>query len=316
MFYIFHGADAFSQRETLAELLARLGDPSLLELNTTHLPGSASLGELREVCDVVPFLAPVRLVIVEDMLSGNNRRELVEQLLVYLPHLPDSTRLVFLESQPLRSNHRLLRLAEEAENGFARQFNRPEGAALSHWIEERVKSHGGKVTPQAVHSLAVNIGNDLSLLENEIEKLVLFCGEEAVEAEDVTLLSPHVAEASIFELVDALGSRNGRQAASLLSQKLSEGADPFYLFAMVVRQFRLLIQIGELGEEGLRPPAVAQRLRIHSFVAGKLFQQSQRFTLAQLEQIYGHLLEIDVGVKTGRADMTTALNLLVATLAT
>lgn len=316
MFYIFHGSDAFSQRETLAQLLARFGDPSLLELNTTHLPGSASFGELREVCDVVPFLAPARLVIVENMLSGNSGSKLVEQLLAYLPHLPESTRLVFLESQPLRSNHRLLRLAEEAENGFARQFNRPEGAALSRWIEERVKSHGGKATPQAVHSLAVNIGNDLSLLENEIEKLVLFCGEEAVEAEDVSLLSPHVAEASIFDLVDALGSRNGRQAASLLSQKLTEGADPFYLFAMVVRQFRLLIQIAELGEEGLRPPAIAQRLRIHSFVAGKLFQQSQRFTLAQLEQIYAHLLEIDVGVKNGRADMTTALNLLVATLAT
>ncbi|MDT8304857.1 MAG: hypothetical protein RRC07_02880, partial [Anaerolineae bacterium] len=67
--------------------------------------------------------------------------------------------------------------------------------------------------------------------------------------------------------------------------------------------------------EGLRPPAIAQRLRLHSFVAGKLFQQSQRFTMAQLEQIYAHLLDVDVGVKTGRTDMTTALNLLAATLA-
>ncbi|MDT8305948.1 MAG: DNA polymerase III subunit delta, partial [Anaerolineae bacterium] len=249
MFYIFHGDDAFSQRETLAELLARLGDPSLLELNTTHLPGSASFGELREVCDVVPFLAPVRLVIVEEMFTGANGRDVVEELLAYLPHLPETTRLVFLESQALRSNHRLLRLAEEAENGFARRFNRPEGAALSRWIEQRVKSHGGKATPQALHSLAVNIGNNLALLDNEIEKLVLFRGEEAVEAEDVALLSPHVAEASIFELVDALGSRNGRQAAILLSQKLAEGADPFYLFAMIVRQFRLLIQVKELADD-------------------------------------------------------------------
>jgi DNA polymerase III subunit delta len=82
-----------------------------------------------------------------------------------------------------------------------------------------------------------------------------------------------------------------------------------------VRQFRLLVQIRELSEEGLRPPAIAQRLRIHSFVADKLHQQSQRFRLDQLEQVYAHLVDIDVGVKTGRMEMATALNLLVASLA-
>jgi hypothetical protein len=43
-------------------------------------------------------------------------------------------------------------------------------------------------------------------------------------------------------------------------------------------------------------------------------QQGRGFSLSQLEQIYRHLLDIDVGVKTGRTDMTTALNLLVVGL--
>jgi DNA polymerase-3 subunit delta len=248
------------------------------------------------------------------MLAGSNA-ELVDQLLDYLPHLPQTTRLVFLESQSLRSNHRLLRFAEKAENGFVRQFSRPEGSALNRWIERRFESHGGQASPQAVQTLVVNIGNDLALLENEIEKLALYRAGETVEAEDVFLLCPHVAEASIFDLVDALGGRQGKQAAVLLNRKLAEGTDPFYLFAMIVRQFRLLIQIRELGEDGLRPPAIAQRLRIHPFVAGKLHQQCQRFTLPQLEEIYAHLLETDVGVKTGQAEMTTALHLLVGGLA-
>ncbi|MGB5059280.1 MAG: hypothetical protein WBO48_11325, partial [Candidatus Promineifilaceae bacterium] len=57
-----------------------------------------------------------------------------------------------------------------------------------------------------------------------------------------------------------------------------------------------------------------QRLKMHSFVAGKLYQQSAQFSLPQLEQIYRHLLEVDVAVKTGRNDMVTAVNLLVAAL--
>ena len=83
---------------------------------------------------------------------------------------------------------------------------------------------------------------------------------------------------------------------------------------MFTRQFRLLIQVKEVAATGARPVTVAQKLKIHNFVAGKMMQQAQGFSREQLEQVYAHLLDIDVGVKTGRADMTTALNLLVAAL--
>lgn len=316
MFYIFHGDDAHSQKETLDDLLARLGDRSMLELNTTRFRGAVTLGQLRQACDSIPFLAKRRVVIVENGLSQTNSREFVDDLIGYLPHLPEFTRLIFLESQTLRSNHRLLSFAEKQENGFVRAFTRPEGRALERWVQQRVQESGGDIEPRAIHLLVSSTGNDLSLLANEVEKLVLYRLDNGpITAEDVAALCPYAAEASIFELVDALGARDGRAAASLLQTKLNEGADPFYLFAMIIRQFRLLLQTKELAEQGLRPPAIASRLRIHSFVAGKVYQQSQRFSLAQLEHIYGHLLQTDVGVKTGQADMATSLSLLVAGLA-
>jgi len=317
MFYIFHGDDVYSQKETLADLTAKLGDPSLLELNTTHFEGPVDFGHLRQACDSVPFLAKRRIVVVEDALSQSAGRSFIDALVDYLPDLPESTRLFFLESQSLPGNHRLLKLASKAENGYVKAFNRPEGRSLDRWVQERVAEHGGSISPHAVHTLVSSAGNDLTLLANEIEKLVLFKQDDgAIEAEDVSRLCPYAAEASIFDLVDALGNRSGKQAATLLQKKLQEGADPFYLFAMIVRQFRLLIQTKELAEDGRRPPAIADALHIHSFVAGKMYKQSQRFTLFQLEQIYAHLLETDVKVKTGQADMVTSLNLLVAALAT
>lgn len=315
MFYIFHGDDDHSQKATLESLIAKLGDPGLLDLNTTRLTGSVSFSELRQACGAMPFLAPARIVIVEDLLCGKPGKALLKQLADYLPQLPESTRLVFLESQTLRAQHPLLALAQAAPNGYAKAFERPEGGRLDRWIQERVAEKNGRITPRAAHLLGANVGNDLRILDNEIEKLVLYAGAEAeITPEDVTLLSPYVAEASIFELVDALGNRNGKKAAALLQEKLNAGADPFYLFAMFVRQFRLLIQVKELAEAGHNPPAMARELRTHAFVVGKIYQQSRGFSLAQLEQVYGHLLEIDVGVKTGTQDIHTALNLLVANL--
>jgi len=317
MFYIFHGDDSHSQKETLVSLRAKLGDPSMLELNTTQLSQPFSLAEIRQACDAVPFLAPARLVIVEDLFVSKPDKKFLDELLAYLPQLPETTRLVFLESQALPANHRILKLAGQEGRGFARLFKRPEGGNLDRWIRQRVAQKQGHISGQAVHMLASNIGNDLLILDNELEKLVLYKGtEKEIEAEDVALLSPYAAEANIFDLVDAVGNRDGKQAAALLHQKLGEGTDPFYLFSMFVRQFRLLVQVKELAEAGDHPPAISRQLNLHSFVAGKLYQQAQHFSLSQLEQIYRHLLDIDVGVKTGRNDMTTALSLLVSSLTT
>lgn len=317
MFYLFHGDDVYAQKETVARLLNKLGDPAMLDLNTSRFSGAFSFVDLRQACDALPFLTPARVTIITDFFAAKPGKDFLAELVAYLPQLPGTTRLIFLESQPLRDNNVLLKLARELTNGYEKLFVRPQGSELERWIQQRVGKKGGHISPQAVHLLAVNVGNDLDILDNEIEKLVNYKGpdESAVIAPaDVTLLSPYVAAASIFDLVDALGNRNGRRASLLLQQKLNEGIDPFYLFSMFVRQFRLLIQVKELADAGYRPQGISRELKLHSFVVGKLFQQARGFSQRELEQIYRRLLDVDVDVKTGQDDMQTALYLLVANL--
>ncbi len=318
MFYVFHGDDVHKQKETVARLVSKLGDPAMLDLNTSRFNGIMPFVELRQTCDSIPFLAPARIVIVTDLLQARPEKDFMSDLLAYLPNLPDSTRLIFLESKKLSENNKLLQLAEQEENGFARLYTKPQGSQLDRWIQQRAVEKDGQISPKAAHLLASGVGNDLNTLDNEIEKLVAYKGwdaEAVINSDDVAALSPYVAEANIFDLVDAIGNRNGKTAASLLQQMLSEGKDPFYLFSMFVRQFRLLIQIKELAVAGYRPPAIARELKLHSYVVGKLHQQSRGFSLEELEQIYHHLLDVDVAVKTGQGEMVTSLDLLVANLA-
>lgn len=316
MFYIFHGDDEHSQKETLARLLSKLGDPGLLELNTTRFRGLVPLVELRQACDALPFLAPVRIVIVKDLLTAKPGKEYAQELSAYLPQLPDTTRLLFLESEALRESNKFLQLAREAKNGYEKSFIRPQGPQVERWILKQVEDQHGQITPEAAQTLAVNVGNDLDILNNELDKLLAYTGygEASIESGDVAILSPYVAEANIFDLVDALGNRNAKRASLLLQLKLNEGSDPFYLFSMFVRQFRLLIQVKELADEGYRPQGIAREMKQHPFVVGKLFQQARGFSLQELEAIYRHLLDIDIAAKTGQADMGTSLDLLIANL--
>jgi len=313
MFYIFHGDAEHSKREFLSHIQEKLGDIALVDLNTTRFDGaSLSFSQLKHACESVPFLSDRRLVIVDDLLA--HKPDYMDGLLEYVPDLPDTTRLVFWESRLLPETHPMLRLAMQTDDGYVRSFKRLDGRELPLWIQNRVQSHGGQISPRAAHLLAINVGNDLALLDNEVEKLVLYKGAESIDVDDVSLLCPFVAESSIFDLVDALGSRHRRTAAELLQSKISDGTEPSYLFAMIVRQYRLLIQVKELAESGNRLPDIARILKIQGFIAGKLYQQCRNYDMTQLEQVYHHLLDMDVRVKTGQTEMGTALDLLVAGL--
>lgn len=315
MFHLFHGQDTYSQRETLAALLAKEGDPDMLSLNTTRLGSKCTFAELQGACDAMPFLARVRVVLVQDLFSSIPDKSFVEKLEAYLPNLPGTTRLIFLESQALPENHRIIRLAAKDKIGYVRKFDLPKGDELERWVRGHAESRGGRIAHPAASLLAANVGGDLLALTNEIEKLVLYKGpDNTIEEADVELLSPYAAEGNIFDLVDALGGRQSARVAELFQQKVNEGVDPFYLFSMFTRQFRLLLQARALLDTGERPAGIAELLKVRPFVAEKLARQARNFTLPQLEQIYRRLLDMDVDSKTGKADLMTALYLLVAGL--
>jgi DNA polymerase-3 subunit delta len=83
---------------------------------------------------------------------------------------------------------------------------------------------------------------------------------------------------------------------------------------MIVRQFRLLLQMKDYAARGLTLDAARERLKLHPFVAQKTWNQALNFTLPQLEATYHKLLDTDLATKTGRSDPIVALDLLVVEL--
>jgi len=116
-------------------------------------------------------------------------------------------------------------------------------------------------------------------------------------------------------MVDALAVGNGQRAIVELHRLINQGKAPLELFGLIVRQFRLMIELKELAEQGIAGQEAAGRLALHPFVADKAGKQAQVFSMEQLEAIYRRLLEMDVQIKTGQTEDVTALDLLIAGLA-
>lgn len=337
MIHVFHGEDEFGKSEAIAALRQGISeDPSLLDLNLSQLDGrSASSTEIMHHCDVPPFLGDYRLVIVSGLLArlagGASAKtedgddappgagsEMMAWLLRYLPTVPETTHLILNESKQLPARHPVLTLAASHKQQIeVRAFTAPslKKGELGRWVEQRAKAKGARLEAGVADELATFIGTDLRVIDSELEKLSLHAGSRAITHADVRLMVPYAQQANIFNMVDALGNRQTQQAFRLLSQLHNEGAHPLYLLTMIVRQYRILLQVKELARQGLGQDAIAQQLGLHTFPTGKAMAQAQRYTEQQLASIYDRLLDTDVAIKTGRMEALLALNLLVVELA-
>ncbi|MHB0868538.1 MAG: DNA polymerase III subunit delta [Chloroflexota bacterium] len=331
--YLFQGEDELSSREAVQGLVARMKDSPMGEFNVTFFDGEKLvLSELAGTCQTLPFMADKRLVVVTNLLSRlgeagrdspreESRREraprgskkaILDGILEFLPTVPEFCRLVFLEEQLILERDPILQAIRNL-GGFAKAHRLEEGG-LAGWIRVRAGKIGCKMSAEAVEELAAAVGPSARLLNSEIQKLATYCGEETINREDVRSLVADARKANVFAMVDAIGLRQSETALRELRKLLSEGDHPLRITAMVVRQFRLLIQVKELSETGASPDEIARKAGAPFRSVGGLQRQARNFSFQQLERAYRQLLDYDIQVKTGAKEPEAALELLIADL--
>jgi DNA polymerase-3 subunit delta len=315
---LIHGEDEFSTSEQVAAYKATFAAHDLSGCNLHELAGGTlTLAQLRAACDILPFLAERRLVVVSGIFAQFSKKEgdLLVGLLAYLPHLPAFTHLIFVEHQAIPSKSRWLTGFSKLTSASIQTNTLPKGAALADWISKRAKNNGGVFSPAAAQALAQAVQDEPRLAVQEIDKLLAFVRwQRPVDAKDVELLTPAANQTTVFQLVDALGNRQAREAMRYLRGLLAQPTqEPMLVFAMIIRQFRLLLQARDLLDDKKGEAEIAQQLKLHPFVAQKLTAQARRSEMGQLKRAYRYLLQVDGNIKTGK-DVVGELDVLVMTL--
>lgn len=340
MILLIHGPEELLRSERLAALRAALGPAEMAELSTTWLDGrKVSVAEVRHHADAMPFLTAKRLVVVEGLVAQINKRaqaggkakrkpsddqrrneQGIDELLLCLDQAPETTDLALVEAETLGKRDRVHKRVEELASqgrGEIVACEAPEQKDLPAWVIQRARAKGAEIEGAAAFDMAAFIGRNLRLIDSELEKLVAYrAGEGPIRRDDVRLLVPYAQEANIFDMVDALGRQDGAAAVRLLRELERDGAAPLYLLAMITRQFRILIQVGDemARNPGADKYAIGKAIGLHHFPTSKAMTQSRRWRMADLEAVYDRLLETDLAIKTGKMPDDMALDLLVVEL--
>jgi DNA polymerase-3 subunit delta len=193
------------------------------------------------------------------------------------------------------------------------EFECLQPAMLKKWVAQEFERQNRKINPDALDLLISFVGNDLWQMINEIDKLTKYKTEgKIIKKEDVELLVKPNIENDIFKTIDALASKDKKQALTLLHKHLDNGDNSLYLLSMIAYQFRNLLIIKELSAKGLPASGWQKTCGLHPFVVQKSYYLCNQFSMDSLKKIYQNIFQVDSDIKTGKIEPELALDLLLA----
>jgi DNA polymerase-3 subunit delta len=330
--YVLYGEDTFGRDEAVQTLKERMRALPAGDHNLTELGPETTVASLRLAADVVPFLAERRMVIVRGLLNrlggrgGGQRRSArarkpaepgvdeLQALLEYLPDLPQTTSLVFVEDG--RLNVESLTAAIPRGRAHVREYGRV--IDVVDWVRKRAKLVGVDLDEGAVRELASLGGTDLRRLDSELHKLADYAAGRTVTRGDVRELVVG-RDVAVWSLLDGLSERRLDKALVALRALYAQGEPPEALLGRdIAPHYRRLMVARELAlaSKAERAKVDVASLGLNPATLARWTDQASGFDRAELEQALAVLLELDRHIKLGETEPEPSLEVAVVRLCT
>lgn len=315
-YYICFGTETYLMNDFIERLAGSLVEPEHRDMAIIRFSTSENgTDEILEEAQTLPFLVPSKLILVRDSVvfaAGRDSAKVEhrpERLLEYMSAPMDSTVLVFVvPHEKLDERKKLVKYAKDKDAVVS--FAPLPAEELMQWVARRAESRNRRIEPPAVEELLRRVGSDMGALAAEIDKLILYAGEAGTIAADaVVQLVPASTEQSVFKLTEEIAALRTDRALALYYDLLKQREEPIKLTALLVRQFRNMLFVKELGKQGYTPQQMAGQLGLHPYAAKIMAEQARSFSVERLTAVLDRLAELDYGMKTGRVEKTLGLEM-------
>ncbi|MFH1745179.1 MAG: DNA polymerase III subunit delta [bacterium] len=326
MIIFLYGEDTYRSRKKLKEFKEKFirdvegGGSSFDVINGE----SATMGELEKILGGTALFSRKKMVVIEKIFSNKNK-DLTTKLSEYLKGKKNfEDIIIFWDNISGEKKEKNKLFSFLFKQNITQNFKLFSGTESANWAREEAMARGAKMTHQTALALTGLFGSDLWQLNNEIDKLISYkrglnkglniagqSQEVEITEADIDLLCRGKVSENIFALVDAISNKNKSLAIELFEKEIEAGAVDVYLLQMIIRQFRILLQVKTAQEDGHTSRKTALDLKLHPFVVQKSFSQAKNFALPLLKNIFKNLIEIDKNLKTGKIDARQALEILI-----
>ncbi len=304
--YLIFGEEAFLKKSYKNQMKKAIVGDDAMNLHRFEGKGQ-DLREIISLADTMPFFGERRLILMED--TGLFKNAGADALVDYLPQMPETTCILFVESEVDKRN-RLYKKVKEL--GYAAEMERQDPSQLASWAGGILAGEGKKITAQTMELLLEKTGDDMENIRMELEKLVSYTlGRDVITASDVEEICTTRITSRVFNMVEAITEGNVRKALDLYEDLLALKEEPRKILPLIGRQFNQIFQVKELMSQGMNRGTIGSALKLKPYIAGKLMNQARAYSPDRLRAAVNLCTDTEEAVKTGQLNDRMAVELLI-----
>jgi DNA polymerase-3 subunit delta len=276
-------------------------------MNYAYYEGKGiNVNEIIDLAETLPFFAERRLIILEDTgLFKSAAAELAD----YIKDMPDTTSMIFIESEVDKRN-KLYKAVQS--KGRVVELGRQDESTLLRWVAGNVKRENKQISENTVRHFLAKVGTDMENIQKELEKLFCYTmDKESITSEDVDTICTTQITNQIFDMVNAVADKNQKKALEYYYDLLALKEPPMRILFLLVRQFKLLLEVKTMDKQGYARKEIAEKAGINPFVVGKYQAQAKAFSGSELRKIMEDAVETEESVKTGVLSDTLGVELFI-----
>lgn len=302
--YLLHGDEPY-----YTDLISRYFENNILSeaekgFNQTVLYGrDTDVTTILNAAKRFPMMSDYQLVLIKEAQDlkwgkeGDEDKKAQDPLVAYIERPLSSTILVFCNKSGKFDKRKKIYKAIE-KTGLIFESGTIYESKIPAWIEDFLKQKSYKISPRAGALLAEYLGNDLSKIANELEKLTLNVDKgREINVEDIQNNIGISKEFNVFELQNAIAKKDALKAAQIISYfAANPKSNPLQLvLGNLNTYFTKILKYHYITDKS--GPNVAIELGVNPFFVKDYELAARNYNLTKSFNIISYLRDCDVKSK-------------------
>ena len=308
MIYVLYGIQDYLIDKKIQELTKNI---DRLEIDEFDLENN----NIKQIIDAAAtfslFSTNKTIIVYNSFVFSSNKKGIddkdINLLQKYIENPNKNTTIIFVVSNDKLDSRKKI-VTSVKKNGIVLEFN--EVKNINTLVNDMIKPY--KITANQINTLINRVGDNLYILENEITKLKIYKNDDLIITDnDIINVINKSVNTDIFHLIDSIINKNMNEALECYYELIKIGEEPIKILVLLANQFRLMYQVKELSKKGYRIFDIMDLLDQKQYPIQKAIQKGYNYDSKILLEYLNKLADLDIGIKTGKIDKNTGLELFI-----
>ena len=227
--YLIYGSEQMFVKSYTKKLCEAVAGKNPSDFNYHTFSGDIDFQELAASLQIMPFMAERNCVVVTDIYFDNMVKDRLDTLKELTSRAWDGTVLIismptYVPSKNKTSFTALIKRVEKI--GSVCCFEKINSQIIEKYVAKWANENGKLISHLNASKIISNVGDDLNLLKNEVNKIAAYAKGEEITDRDIDLLSTVNLEARTYDMADDVINGRGDRAFRKLDTLFCQREEP------------------------------------------------------------------------------------------